>query len=148
MSSVTFEIPTLRTRDVLVVGGGCAGIAAAVCAARHGASVLLAERNGCLGGMATAGLVGPFMTSFDPEGKRQVIRGFFEEMVQRMIRWNGAIHPQEIAAGSSYAGYRVYGHAHCGPFNSEDFKLAAEEVCTESGVELLYNAAFVSCCMN
>lgn len=148
MTTQTFEIPILRHKDILVVGGGCAGIAAAVCAARHGASVLLAEKNGCLGGMATAGLVGPFMTSYDPEGNRQVIRGFFEEMVQRMLRWNGAIHPQEIQAGTSYSGYRVYGHAHCGPFNSEDFKLAAEEACMESGVELLYNASFVSCCMN
>lgn len=148
MPTVTYDIPILRREDVLVVGGGCAGIAAAVCAARHGARVLLAEKNGCLGGMATAGLVGPFMTSFDPDGKRQVIRGFFEEMVQRMIRWNGAIHPAEIQAGTSYSGYRVYGHAHCGPFNSEDFKLAAEEVCAESGVELLFNASFVSCAMN
>ena len=139
-----FSIPTVRKKDVLIVGGGCAGIAAAISAARHGASVLLAEKNGCLGGMATVGLVGPFMTSFDPEGKRQVIKGIFEEFEQRMVAIGGAIHPLNVEAGSSYSGYRVYGHAHCGPFDSECFKLVAEQMCVENNVELLYNATFVS----
>ena len=47
--------------DVIVVGGGMAGSFAAVAAAREGASVLLLEKNGHLGGAATAGLVHPFM---------------------------------------------------------------------------------------
>ena len=138
------NIPIVREKDVLIIGGGCAGIAAAISAARHGADVLLAERNGYLGGMATAGLIGPFMTCFDPEGDRQVIKGVFEEFVQRMISLGGAIHPSEVEAGSSYAGYRVYGHAHCGPFNPECFKIVAEQMCIENNVELLYNATFVS----
>lgn len=148
MNTVSFDIPVVREEDVLVIGGGCAGIAAAVCAARQGTRVLLVEKNGFLGGMATAGLVGPFMTCYDPEGKRQVIKGVFEEFVQRLIRNHGAIHPDEVKAGSSYAGYRVYGHAHCGPFDAEAFKRVAEEMCHESGVELLYNATFVAACTN
>lgn len=47
--------------DVLVAGGGLAGVAAAVSAAREGSRVLLVEQTGCLGGMATSGLVNPFM---------------------------------------------------------------------------------------
>ena len=66
MNFMHFEIPVLRKKDVLVIGGGCAGISAAVSAARHGSDVLLVEKNGFLGGMATAGLIGPFMTCFDP----------------------------------------------------------------------------------
>lgn len=146
MGKISFDIPLSREKDVVVVGGGCAGIAAAICAARRGASVLLVEKNGFLGGMATAGLVGPFMTCFDPGGNRQIIKGVFEELVQKMVESGGAIHPERVDAGSSYCGYRVYGHAHCGPFDSESFKIVAEEMCIESGVELLYNTMFVSSC--
>jgi len=51
------KIPVVADVDVLVCGGGVAGVAAAVCAARNGASAMLVERYGFLGGMATAGLV-------------------------------------------------------------------------------------------
>jgi len=51
------RIPVVADVDVLVCGGGVAGVAAAVCAARNGASTMLVERYGFLGGMATAGLV-------------------------------------------------------------------------------------------
>ena len=144
MSIVSYEVQTVREVDVLVVGGGCAGVAAAASAARHGAKVLLAEKNTCLGGIATAGLVGPFMTCFSPKGNRQVIKGLFEEFVQRMVALGGAIHPSVIEGGTSFSGYRVSGHAHCGPFDSEAFKIVAETMCVESGVELLYNAMFLS----
>lgn len=145
---MTFDIPTVRKTDVLVIGGGCAGIAAAVSAARHGAKVLLTDANGSLGGMATNGLVGPFMTCYDPQGKRQVIRGLIEEMIQRMVRRGGAIHPSECPAGSSYSAYRVPGHHNCTPFTVEAFRICAEEMCCEAGVELLYHVLFQSCCMS
>lgn len=148
MNKMSFEIPVVRQKDVVVVGGGCAGIAAAICAARHGARTLLVESNGVLGGMATAGLVGPFMTCYDPDGQKQVIKGFFDEFVREMEKRGGAIHPEHVDAGTSYSGYRVYGHAHCGPFNAEAFKRVAEDLCAESGVELLYHAMFVAPCMN
>ena len=63
--------------DVLVVGGGPAGVCAAIAAARNGAKTLVVERGNCLGGMATRGLVGPFMTCYDKSGKTQIIRGLF-----------------------------------------------------------------------
>ena len=148
MSSYTFDVPVIRKTEVLVVGGGCAGIAAAVCAARHGAKVLLAENNNCLGGMATSGLIGPFMTSYDPAGERQVIVGFYDEFVRRMMARGGAIHPSECRAGDAGAGYRIAGHDHCGPFEAEAFKAVAEDMCTEAGVELLYGALFQRAVMN
>lgn len=148
MNKMSFEIPVVRRKDVVVIGGGCAGIAAAICAARHGARTLLVESNGVLGGMATAGLVGPFMTCYDPDGQNQVIKGFFDEFVREMEKRGGAIHPEKVQAGTSFAGYRVYGHAHCGPFNSEAFKRVAEDLCIDSGVELLYHTMFVSPCMS
>ena len=51
------EIEVIRETDVLVIGGGPAGIGASVAAARMGAKVVLVERYGCLGGLATGGLV-------------------------------------------------------------------------------------------
>ena len=136
------EIPVWKTTDVLVVGGGPAGIAAAVCAARHGAGVVLCDQNGYLGGLSTAGLIGPFMTCYDPPMKNQVIRGFFEEFVQRLVREGGAIHPSEMAPGTSYTAWRHRGHAHITPFSSEVLKTVAEDMCQEAGITLLYHAQF------
>ena len=139
---IEYDLPIWKEADVLVIGGGPAGIAAAVCAARHGAHVILCEQNGYLGGLPTGGLVGPFMTCYDPPMKRQVIQGFFEEFVQRMIKAGGAIHPSQMEAGSSYSAWRVRGHAHITPFDSEIFKSVAEETCAEAGVTLLFNMMF------
>ena len=57
------EIPVIAEADVLVVGGGPGGLGASVMAARAGASVILAERCGILGGMASQGEVTPFMAN-------------------------------------------------------------------------------------
>ena len=70
--------------DVIVIGGGPAGVAASISAARGGASVLLVERHGFLGGMLTAAGTGPMM-SFHA-GDTQVVRGIPEEIVQRLIK--------------------------------------------------------------
>ena len=56
------NIPDTLEGDVVVVGGGPAGLCAAVAAARGGAKVILVEKNAFCGGMATAGMVAPFMT--------------------------------------------------------------------------------------
>ena len=140
------KLPVTRTFecDVLVVGGGPAGIGAAVCAARHGANTILAERGGCLGGMATAGLVAPFMSSTTPDGQTMLIRGFYEELVNRMEAQGGAIHPLKAQIGS-FSAYRDKGHHGLTTFDYECLKRTTEEMCKEAGVELLYNALFVRC---
>ena len=97
------NLPITRTYDcdVLVIGGGPAGLSAAICSARKGVKTILAERNGCLGGMATSGMVAPLMSSTTPDGKTMIIRGFFEEFVDSMIAANGAIHPLKSEIGSN-----------------------------------------------
>ena len=67
--------------DVVVVGGGPAGMCAAIAAAREGVRVILIEQGGFCGGMATKGLVGPFMTCYDAKGETMIIRGLFKEIV-------------------------------------------------------------------
>lgn len=74
------KVPVLARADVLVCGGGTAGIAAACCAARHGAKVILLERWPSLGGMATNALVNIWHTS---DRQKQVIFGFVQEAIER-----------------------------------------------------------------
>src|ERR671931_815763 len=90
------DVPVVRTCDVLVIGGGPAGLGAAIGAAKTGARTVLVERYGFLGGNATASLVGPFMTSFSADGRGQVVRGVFDELVRRMEAMGGAIHPSKV----------------------------------------------------
>jgi len=84
--------PVLRHADVLVVGGGSAGVSAAVAAARAGADVALVERYGSLGGLATGGLIALLLTLDDGRG-RPVIGGLCQEVTERMVRAGGAFHP-------------------------------------------------------
>ncbi len=74
------KVPVLAEAEVVVCGGGTAGIAAACCAAKHGAKVLLLERWPSLGGMATNALVNIWHTS---DRRKQVIFGFVQEAIER-----------------------------------------------------------------
>lgn len=131
------------TCDILIVGGGPAGTAAAICAARKGVKVLLIEQNGCSGGMATAGLVGPFMTCYDAKGKNMIIRGIFEEIVDRMVERGFAIHPADVHGGTAFTSWIKIGHDHVTPFEAEGLKLILDEMLIESGVEILYHTTFL-----
>ena len=79
------DIPVFRTCDVLVVGGGPAGTAAAASAARLGADTVLVERYGHLGGMSTGGFVLWIDRMTDWQG-RQVIAGFANDPLDRLPR--------------------------------------------------------------
>lgn len=80
------RIPVVREVDVLVCGGGPAGICAAVAASRLGAQVMLVERHGFFGGMATAGLVVIWHKLYGMDYETKVIRGLPEELVERLAR--------------------------------------------------------------
>ncbi|MCF6471500.1 FAD-dependent oxidoreductase [Nonomuraea sp. MG754425] len=137
------DIPVSDATDVLVVGGGPAGLAAAIAAARAGASVRIVERFGFLGGNLTAGLVGPCMTSFSLDGSTQLVRGVFDEFVRRMEDAGGAVHPSRTRSGSEYSGFMVFGHEAVTPFDPETAKQTAMEMCLEAGVELLLHSFVV-----
>jgi len=94
------DILVCHETDVLVVGGGPAGVAAAVAAARNGARTCLVERYGHLGGMATGGLVIliPFLTDGT---ERQVIGGLLQEMVDRLDGMHAALYPPKEQWGAS-----------------------------------------------
>lgn len=113
-----------RQTQVLVVGGGPAGIAAAVCAARLGARARLIERYGFLGGMATAGLVNPFM-GWHAAG-RPLVAGVFAELLARLEEAGGYGVEREPTA-----------------FDPEALKVAADELCEQAGVEVWLHSLVV-----
>ena len=130
--------------DVLVVGGGPAGLGAALGAAEAGARVVLAERYGFLGGNATAALVMP-LTSFHAHRNRTpeidrtalfptdqgpgepVVAGAFRRLLQKLVGSGGALRPSERT------GFTV-------PFDPETFKLAALDLLDEAGVDYLLHS--------
>lgn len=92
------NVPVRWETDVLVAGGGPAGISAALAAVRQGCSVRLVEAHTCLGGMGTAGLVPVFM-QFD-DGKNFLAGGIGREILGLLRKSNGTLHPngKEIRA--------------------------------------------------
>ena len=120
--------------DVVVVGGGPAGAVAAIAAARQGASTLLVERYGYLGGMLTTAGVGPQMTFH--AGGTQVVRGIPEEIVSRLKELD--LSPGHM---EDYIGY-----CHTiTPFDAEGMKYVLETMAQEAGVTLLYHTVFTGC---
>src|SRR5579864_8683434 len=115
--------------DVLVVGGGNAGCAAAIAAARHGAETLLIERYGFLGGTATASMVSPWMTFHS--GEDRIVGGIAQEMVERLIRKGAS--PGHLRDSSDYV-------ATITPFDPEVHKALLFEMTREAGVALLLHA--------
>jgi glycine/D-amino acid oxidase-like deaminating enzyme len=118
--------------DVLVVGGGNAGCAAALAAARTGARTLLVERYGFLGGTATAAMVGPWMTFHS--GTDRIVGGIAQEIVERLIALGGS--PGHIPDSSDYVPTIT-------PFDPEIHKALLFELMRESGVHLLLHALVV-----
>ncbi len=91
--------------DVIVVGGGIAGIAAAIKAARLGASTLLVEQYAFVGGMSTAGMVSPFMKH--SVGGVTLVRGVFEDIEMEMRRNKGMIDNGFYASAFRNASYTL-----------------------------------------
>jgi FAD dependent oxidoreductase len=121
--------------DVLVVGGGPAGIAAAACAARHGARTLLIERYGFLGGMGTAGGVTNFAGLY---GKRdgetvQLVHGVVDELLERIERLGGLNAPQD----------GLQGRIRVRSYDIPAYKCAADQLLLAAGVRMLLHALLV-----
>jgi glycine/D-amino acid oxidase-like deaminating enzyme len=144
--------------DVLVCGGGSAGVPAAVAAARLGASVLLVEQHGFAGGIITAVQTPCFDGMHDVQTGRIAVAGLALELANRMgLRVRDAL-PEEVEAdlplrdrgwigpGSleTHDSALVRGaSAVSWPIDPEAFKLAADRLLVESGTSVLYHTRLV-----
>lgn len=116
----------MKKYQLIVLGGGLTGCAAAIAAARQGVDVLLIEQSGYLGGAATNCLVNPFMpywTTVEKNGEKERLylsRGIFEEIVEKLT---------EMGA---------YGHWQC--FHEEYLKILLDRMMMEAGVTVLFHS--------
>ena len=123
----------MKDFDVVVLGGGPAGITAAISAARNGAKTLLVERYGFLGGMSTAALVYPWMTFHSASGQ-QVIKGLAQEIVERLQARNGSPGHLRDTIGFTYS---------LTPYHPEIYKVVAFEMLEEAGVEVMLHTSAI-----
>lgn len=120
--------------DVVVAGGGIAGISAALAAARAGSRVLLLERMYALGGLATLGLVTIYLPLCDGMG-HQLCFGIAEELLRLSIShgWERG-YPDTWLGGSGEHGNQRYEVR----YNAQVFAVLAEQLLTQAGVTILY----------
>lgn len=114
--------------DVIVVGGGVSGCAAALAAARGGASVLVLEQNGYLGGSLTACGVGPMMTFH--AGEKQVIKGIMQELLEELV--SRGYSPGHVPDTKQYTSTIT-------PFDAEGLKLVLDEKLSQAGCRVLFH---------
>ncbi len=135
------DIPFARRADVIIVGGGPAGLAAAIAAARTGAKTLLVEQLGYLGGTATGSLmacINGFRNQVEPDGL-QAVRGIAEEIILELKKLGGlAKSPYEQKAYPTEPGKLQYSYA----IDVEKFKFVTMKLCVEGGVDLMLRTWF------
>jgi hypothetical protein len=124
--------------DVIVLGGGPAGLTAAAAAGRAGRKVLLIERHGFLGGMGTAAGVTNFCGLYANVHSEhvQIVRGIADELLERIDRLGGLNRP-----------HLVLGKILARAYDVPAFKLAADELLLESKVSILFHALAVGVAM-
>lgn len=117
----------LKPCDILIAGGGSAGVAAAISAARSGKKTVLIEKSTFLGGMATGALVTPMMKNA-LDSASLLTKGVFLEVCERLEKAGGGARFKD---------------GNPGWFNPEIYKIVLDEICTEAGVELMFDNQIV-----
>ena len=128
------EIPIEDGYDVVVVGGGPSGVAAAVAAGRLGRKVVLIEQTGCLGGLGTSGLVNVFMPFAD--GEHTLMGGIGIEMLD-------AMYERAFLATTISPDIWQNGQRRSVPFNGEGLKVVMDEFVERAGVEIRFFTSLI-----
>lgn len=125
--------------DVVVIGGGVAGVAAALAARRNGKSVVILEKGTMLGGLATMGLVTWYLALCDGHGHK-IIRGIAEELLRRSIRYGYNTLPKIWADGPDYV--EDADERYVTRFSPAEFAASLEELMQQEGVHFVYDTLF------
>jgi hypothetical protein len=133
------ETPVVESYDVVVVGGGVAGVGAALAAARAGMRCLLLEKSVLFGGLATLGLIAWYEPLCDGRG-RKILGGLAEELLRLSIRYGYDSLP---AAWQSGAATLPTSERYRTAFNPSSFVLALDELLSRDGVDVLLDALCV-----
>ncbi|GHF11118.1 invasion protein [Streptomyces spiralis] len=149
------EAPVVQRSDVIVVGGGPAGVSAAVAAARTGAEVTLLERYSALGGLASGGMV---LVLDDMINDNEItVTGIVDEYVERMAKLGLAVYPppeDRYSSPETWARWGRWGafdfHSHTNPkpicyavaFDPDGWKRVSNDLIRESGVNLRLHSWF------
>jgi hypothetical protein len=155
MSDPGGPVPVAANADLVVVGGGPAGIAAAVAGARNGLDVVLLERYPYLGGLASGGMV--LVLDDMCNGKEVSVRGICSEFIGRMERLGLAVTPPEQERRSDAAMWRKWSRwgtfdfaSHAKPqpicyataFDPDAFKRVANDLIVEAKIRLRLHSWF------
>lgn len=130
------EVSIAGEYDVIVVGGGIAGVASAIAARRNGCRVLLVEKTVVLGGLATAGFIAYFLPICDGLG-RKVSAGLAEELLYLSIKYGYDTLPPEWreGKGSEQKRYSTI-------FSPPEFIYALDQLVCDEGIDLLLDTVF------
>lgn len=135
-------IPVKGKYDTVVVGGGIAGVSAALAAARHGAKTLLIETQFILGGLATAGLITYYLPLCDGKGT-QLSFGIAEELLKLSISLGEqSLYPNEWLENNSKEERAKKRYET--QFDANVFAILLEKILVEAGVEILYGTSVCS----
>lgn len=138
--SQTLRVPVEGAYDLVVAGGGIAGVAAAVQAARLGEKVLLIEKGVYLGGLATAGLIDYYEPLCDGLGRR-ITSGIAEELLHQSIAMGGGNLPPGWKDGGPRGDPE---RRYATRFNPSYFIFMLDEFLARSGAEVLFDTVLCS----
>lgn len=125
------QTPVIAEADVCVLGGSCTGVFAAIRAARMGCRVVLIERGGCFGGVATLSLVNVWHSPLDTVFEKQIMAGLTVETMDRLRKRNAVID-------------RAKSDAWAWCFNAQELQIELDEMVREHKITPMLHTAFVA----